>query len=144
MFASCISNLWERMFEFRMYTRLLPKLIWSLQGPQQSLSLGINPIDNAEPCFPRDNIVGDHSCDECKLSNQQKRLSQALVRFVTRASLRQSASILCSSPTVSSSTFVKSRSSRQRVETLYIALSFCSPAHNIFQPISYDHGAVFE
>ena len=35
----------------------LPKLILSPQGRQQNLSLGINPIDNAEPCHPHDNIV---------------------------------------------------------------------------------------
>ena len=40
-----------------------PKLIWSPQGRQQSLSLGINPIDNAD-----DNIIGSHLCDECTKS----------------------------------------------------------------------------
>ena len=53
------------MFDFRRYTEFSPKLISNLQGPQQSLSLGTNPIDNAEPCFPHDNIVGSHLCDEC-------------------------------------------------------------------------------
>ena len=48
--------------------RLSLKLILSHQGRQQSQSLGINPIDNAEPCCPHDNIVGSHLCDECKKS----------------------------------------------------------------------------
>ena len=42
----------------------LPKLILNPQSPQQNLSLGINPIDNAEPCYPHDNIVSSHSCGE--------------------------------------------------------------------------------
>ena len=25
---------------------------------------------NVEPCFPHDNIVGDHVCDECRTSNE--------------------------------------------------------------------------
>ena len=33
---------------------------------KQSQSLGITPIDNAELCFPHDNIDGIHSCDDCK------------------------------------------------------------------------------
>ena len=40
----------------------------SPQGLQQSLSLGINPVDNAEPCCPHDNIVGNRLCDECMKS----------------------------------------------------------------------------
>ena len=30
------------------------------QGHQQHLSLELDPIDNAEPCFPHGNIVGSH------------------------------------------------------------------------------------
>ena len=56
------------MFGFRRYIRLLPRLILSLQGRQQSLSLGINPVDNAVPCDPHDNIIGSRLCDECVLS----------------------------------------------------------------------------
>ena len=37
-FVSHTSNSWERMFDFRRYTRLSLRLIWSLQGLQQSLS----------------------------------------------------------------------------------------------------------
>ena len=42
-----------------------PKLILSSEGRQQNLSLGIMPVDNAEPCCPRDNIAGSHLCDDC-------------------------------------------------------------------------------
>ena len=56
------------MFDFQRYIRFLPKLFLSPQGHQQSLSLGKDPIDNAEPCYPHDNIVGSHLCDECMKS----------------------------------------------------------------------------
>ena len=58
-------QLMGQMFGFR---RFSPRLTSSFQGRQQSLSLGINPVDNAEPCYPHDNIVGSHLCDECKKS----------------------------------------------------------------------------
>ena len=58
------------MFDFQRYIRFLPRLIVSPQGHQQNLSLGTDPIDNAEPCFPHDNIVGSHLCDECMTSNE--------------------------------------------------------------------------
>ena len=48
--------------------KILPKLILTPQGRQQNLSLGINPIDNAGPCYPHDSIVGGHLCDECMKS----------------------------------------------------------------------------
>ena len=35
----------------------------SSRSPAKSESWN-NPIDNAEPCFPHENIVGGHSCDE--------------------------------------------------------------------------------
>ena len=38
------------------------------QDLQQNLSLGINRMDNAQPCFTHGNIVGNRSCDECKKS----------------------------------------------------------------------------
>ena len=87
-FASCTSNLEEQTFDFRRCIKLSPRLIKSLQDRQQSLSLGTNPIDNDEPCFPHDNIVGDHSCDECMLSHElsvRHRLLSILVS--ARASL---------------------------------------------------------
>ena len=52
------------MFGFQKYIRSLAKLILSPQGRQQKLRLGINPFDNAEPCYPHDNIVGSHLCDD--------------------------------------------------------------------------------
>ena len=45
-----------------------PRLLSSLQGGQQSLSLEINPVDNAEPCYPHDHVVGIHLRDECMKS----------------------------------------------------------------------------
>ena len=42
----------------------------SIQDLQQNLSLGTDPIDNAEPCFPHDNTVDSHLCDECTKSNE--------------------------------------------------------------------------
>ena len=81
-FAFCTSNLWEQMLDFRRDMRFSPKLISSLQDLPQSLSLGINPINNAELCFTQDNIVGDHSCDDTKELRRPKQLSQALVHSV--------------------------------------------------------------
>ena len=40
-----------------------PKVDLSPHDRQQNLSLGVNPIENAEPCFPHDNIVGSHLCE---------------------------------------------------------------------------------
>ena len=67
-FVSCTSNWCGRMFDFQRYIRLLPRLTSSPQGRQQSLSLEINPADNAEQCNPHDTIVGSHLCDECMKS----------------------------------------------------------------------------
>ena len=52
------------MFCFQKYTRHLLRLIFSPQDLQQSLSLETNPVDNAVPCFPHDNVVGNRLCDE--------------------------------------------------------------------------------
>ena len=59
-FASCTSNLWEQMFNFRRYIGFSPKLILSLER---------DPIDNAELYYPHDNIVGNHSSHECMKSH---------------------------------------------------------------------------
>ena len=40
------------MFDIRRYAEFTPKSISNLQGPQQSLSLGSIPIDNAVPYHP--------------------------------------------------------------------------------------------
>ena len=71
------------MFGFQRYIRLLPRLILNPRRLQQNLSLGINPVDNTEPCCPHDNIVGSKFCDECMKFNLAKRLSLARVHFVT-------------------------------------------------------------
>ena len=60
-----------------------PRLILNPQGHQQSLSLGINPIDNAEPCHPHDNIVGSHLCNECKKSTELNVCHELLSILVT-------------------------------------------------------------
>ena len=75
-FVSHTSNFWERILDFQRYRKFLLMVISNFQGPQQSLSLGIIPIDNAVPNFPHGHIVGDHSCCECTLP-------QALVNCVT-------------------------------------------------------------
>ena len=69
-FASCTSNLWEQMCDFSKCMRFNPKLIQSLQGRQQNLSLQTNPVGSAEPCCPHDNIVSTHSCYECRKSSE--------------------------------------------------------------------------
>ena len=51
---------------------ILLSLILNLQGHWQNLSLGINPIDNAEPCFLYDKVAGSHLCDECMKSNEPR------------------------------------------------------------------------
>ena len=56
------------MFGFQKNIRFTPRLVLSRQGRQQSLSLGPNPIDNAVPCYPHDNIAGSLLCDECRTS----------------------------------------------------------------------------
>ena len=67
-FVSCLFNKWWLMFGFLKYIRLLPRLISNPHGRQQSLSLGINTVDNDMPCYPQDNIVGSHLSDECTKS----------------------------------------------------------------------------
>ena len=49
-----------------MIHKILPNLILRPPGRRQNLSLGINPIEIAEPCYPHDNIVDSHLCGECK------------------------------------------------------------------------------
>ena len=50
------------------YTGLTQRLISSPQGRQQSLSLGTDPISNAEPCYPLDKNVCSHLGGECMKS----------------------------------------------------------------------------
>ena len=65
MFASYQYNLWEQMFDIRKYIKSTLRLISSLQGHQQNLSFGTNPICSVELYYPLDNIDDDHTCDEC-------------------------------------------------------------------------------
>ena len=58
------------MYDFRKYMRFHPRLMLSPQSDQQYLSPGINPIDNAEPCFTHDNVVASRLCGECMKSNE--------------------------------------------------------------------------
>ena len=64
-FVSNTSTSQERMFYFQIYIKLLLMLISNLQDHQESLSLGINPVDNAVPHNPHDNIVDSLVYDEC-------------------------------------------------------------------------------
>ena len=56
------------MFGFRKRIELSPKLILSPQSRQQDLSPEIDPFDNALPCYPHDNIAGNHTRGECVIS----------------------------------------------------------------------------
>ena len=71
------------MFDFRACTELHLMLILSLQDILQNLSLEMTLIDNVVPCYPHDNIGGDHLCGECKEIIRATRLSQACVQRVT-------------------------------------------------------------
>ena len=46
--------------------KILPEVHY--ESSRSNLSLGIKPIDTAEPCFRHDNIVGIRLCDECMKS----------------------------------------------------------------------------
>ena len=151
------------MFCFRRCIELLPRLILSPQIRQQNLSLEINPIDNAEPCYPQNNTAGNHLCDECTISilpHVCPKLVPILwlieqiclltieclfYQFVPNTSIsRQSVGtlliILQLFPVLaswkSSSSFLKLWSSKQGLETCIIALQFCLPIRNVSQNIS--------
>ena len=86
--VSCTSNLLAQMFDFRKCTKVLLRLMLSFQGFPQNQNLETILICIVVRCFPHDNIVWIHSCDECKRSNVLKSSSHALVHSVTaRASL---------------------------------------------------------
>ena len=53
------------MLDFQKDIRFSLKLILSPQGRQQNLSVETDTIDTADPCYPHDNIVESHLCDEC-------------------------------------------------------------------------------
>ena len=58
------------MFDFRRYTRFLPRLILSLQDLWQNQSPETVLVCIVVLCFPHSNIVCGHSCDEWKRSNE--------------------------------------------------------------------------
>ena len=132
--------------------RILPRLIWNLQGLQQSLSLGTIPIDSAVPHYTHGNIVGKHMCDDCKRSNVlrvchmlgsilwllvqvcfQTKECQAYQTVPCRSIPRQFMiilwTILRSCPV---SSFLKWWSSKHGVETFTIAEPLYLPVRNIF------------
>ena len=144
------------MFDSQRYIRFPPKWIWSLQGLQQSLSLGIDPIDQCWAVFP--------TWQYCRWSfvwwmyaiKRARRLSQALVHFVTALASLFTDQRMSSPPirakykhfknTIWAHTFDSSPTWFQfllSLEAMIIqakelrlcptALSFCLPAHNIFQ-----------
>ena len=49
--------------------KIPPEVYFESSGSPEKKNLGINPIDNAELCYPHDNIAGSHLSDECKRSS---------------------------------------------------------------------------
>ena len=68
--ASCTSNLWEQMFDFRKYIRFSMRLILKLPSLQQNRRLETVPTCIVEMYYPHDNIVDSHVCDKCRKSNE--------------------------------------------------------------------------
>ena len=88
MFVSWTSNLLVRMYDFQICTKVLPKLILSLQDLRQSQSPETVPTCIVVQCFPHDNIACIHSCDECMRSNVPNVCRMLLSIWVTaRANL---------------------------------------------------------
>ena len=134
----CFLHIQQMGTSVRLPKILTPRLISNPQSRQQSLSLGINPVDNAEPCCPHDNIVGSHLCDECMksiLPNVCRKTDSILwlllqvcwqtikslvFQFLPSTSMsRQFVSILFdNSPTDSSSSFLNWWTSKQGLETV--------------------------
>ena len=140
------------MFGFRICIRLTQKQLLSPPSLQQSLSLGINPSDTAEPCYPHDNIVGSHLCDECMkpiLPNvcHMPSISRLLLqvcwptteclvfRFVPSTSISTQfvSNFFGDSPIDSSSSCLNRWSSKQGLELFLSAPLCCLPARNIVQ-----------
>ena len=85
-FASCTSNVCDRMFDSWRYTRFSPRSMLSLRGLQQDQNPATFPLSNAVQYFPHDSTVCSHSCCECWESNEPSVCHK--LRFVTaRASL---------------------------------------------------------
>ena len=116
----------------------------SLLDHRQNLSLGTILIDNAAPCSQHDNVVCDHSCDECKRSNEPSACHrlESILRQLVQVGLRtKECQVYQFWPntstsrqfTVSSSSFLKLWSSKHGLETscdCSIFLSAISP--NLF------------
>ena len=66
----------------RKYIDFFPRSILSLQDHQQSRNPETNLVRNAAQYFSYDRIVCNHSCCECKRSNEPG-VCHALVHFVT-------------------------------------------------------------
>ena len=79
--VSCTSSLLARTCDFRKCTRFRPMLIASLLSHRQNQNLGIIPIYIVVLCFPHDNVVCVHLCEECKKSNVLN-ACRTLVHFV--------------------------------------------------------------
>ena len=68
-FVSCTSNWWWQMFGFREYIKSSPEVDFeSSRSPAKSESWKKKTVDNAEPWYPHDIIVGIRLCDECMKS----------------------------------------------------------------------------
>ena len=78
------------MFNSQRYIRFHPKLNYNLQSRQQNLSLGINQVYNAEPCYPHENIVGSHLCHEC-MKLIWPNVSQACVHLFCKRRVQEKA-----------------------------------------------------
>ena len=50
--------------------RILPKVDFESLKPQQSLSLGVIPIESVVLFFPHVNVACNHQCYECSKSNE--------------------------------------------------------------------------
>ena len=78
----CTSNFLSRTCIFRTCIRFRLMLILNLRSLLQNQNLEIIPIYIVVLCFPHDNIVGIHLCEECKRSNVLN-VCHAFVHFVT-------------------------------------------------------------
>ena len=139
------------------------------QGRQQNPSLGINRIDNAELCFPHDNIVGGHLYGACMKSNElniDHKFLSILWLLLQACSLTTRCQVVHFVPDTSISGQFASRLltilqqnqvplflmiiTQARTWDFVQLLSFCLPVRNIFQrifwacpSISKDHATVF-
>ena len=87
-FVSYTSNLLEQMYDYRKHIMCTLKWISNLLDLPRSRSLETVPVCIVLQSYPHSNTANIHMCDECKISIDSGRLSQALVQFVIdRASL---------------------------------------------------------